>query len=356
MSTTIKIGHASISESGSINGTAGDQTKAEVYIKSDFNILSKNYNVVLRPKSKALAEKSVAACIAGCNNNNIGYSQSTRNTLYNLAKANGYNLATVGLCNTDCSAFMTVCAIAGGAKIDYGSNAPTTSNMRTRFQQSGHYNVLTAAKYTTKTDNLKSGDILVCEGHHTVMVLENGSAITEEVEEVVEPVTPEEPEKPTTPEGITATVKITTYSIEAIIDKIEDTKASINIKVMEQKTGSATKTMSGSKVAKYTWSYQLIKLSDNTKTTKEFQISSGTYKLSLDSLDKDTAYAIQVFAEKSGAPAFCSQKIIFTTAINKIEQTEQPADNKKFTGDTNIINQAYLRVGNSYKPVIIYKM
>ena len=259
-------------------------------------------------------------------------------------------------CNTDCSAFMTVCAIAGGAKIDYGSNAPTTSNMRTRFQQSGYYTVLTAAKYTTKTDYLKSGDILVCEGHHTVMVLENGSAITEDEEEpVIEPLVPEEPEKPTTPEGITATVKITTYAIEINIDKVEDTKAFVNIKVTEQKTGSVVKTMSDSKLAKYIWKYQLTKLSDNTKTTKELSISSGTHVLNLSNLAKKAAYMIQVFAEKSGTPAFCSQKVVFTTAIHTPESLESPVDTKKFTGDTNIVNQIYLRVNNSYKPVIIYK-
>ena len=48
MSTIIKIGHASISEHGTINGSAGDQTGSEVYIKNDFDITSKNYNVVLK--------------------------------------------------------------------------------------------------------------------------------------------------------------------------------------------------------------------------------------------------------------------------------------------------------------------
>ena len=355
MSTTIKIGHASISETGSVNGSPGDTTGAEVYIKSDFNILSKNYNVVLRPKTAALAEKSAAACIAGCNNNHIGYSQATRNTLNTYAKAVGYDLFKVTTnCNTDCSAFMTVCAIAGGAKIEYGSNAPTTSNMRTRFKQSGYYTVLTDSKYLTKTDNLKIGDILVCEGHHTVMVLENGSAIVveEEDEIIVEPITPEEPEKPTTPEGITTTVKITIYSVEVLLNNIQKTEASVRIKAIEQKTGSAAKILSDSKVSKYNWTYQLTDLSNNKKVTKEIPVNSGTYDINLSNLSEKTAYALQVFAEKSGTPTFCSQKIIFITAGSKPEQI---IDNKKFANDANIVNQVYIKIDNKYKPAIIYR-
>jgi hypothetical protein len=226
--------------------------------------------------------------------------------------------------------------------------------MRTRFKQSGYYTVLTDAKYTTQTDYLKPGDILVREGHHTIMVLENGSVITDDEEEVVEPVVPEEPEDPTVPGGITTLVKITIRSAELSLNKIENTKASINIKVVEQKTGSAVKTVSNDKVAKYTWTYQLENLSDNTKTTKDLSISSGTHTLNLNNLTKETAYALQIFAVKSGKPAFCSSKMLFTTNINK---TENEPEKQKFAGDTaNTVNQIYIKVDNKYQPAIIYKM
>jgi hypothetical protein len=122
MSTKIKkIGHASISEKNSVNGEAGDSTGKEVCLVKEYNISRIQPYIVLRPKSNVLAEASARACIAGCRNNHIGYSQSTRNTLNTYAKAVGYDLANVTTdCNTDCSAFMTVCAIAGGANIDYG--------------------------------------------------------------------------------------------------------------------------------------------------------------------------------------------------------------------------------------------
>lgn len=355
MSTTItKIGHASISEQGSVNGVAGDSTGNEVCTVNNYDISRIMPYIVLRPKTATLAEASANACKAGCDNNHIGYSQNSRNTLNTLAKAVGYDLSKVLTnCNTDCSAFMTVCAIAGGAKIEYGSNAPTTSSMRTRFKQSGYYSVLTDAKYTSKTDYLKCGDILVREGHHTIMVLENGdSAVEDEEEEVVEPVVPEDL---TTPGIMTTLVKITTRSIALSLNNIETTKASINIKALEQKTGSAAKTMSASKVEKYTWTYQLENLSKSSAAVpKKLSIDSGTYTLNLNNLTKDTAYALQVFAAKNGKPAFCSQKMIFTTATGK---KEKEPEKRVFNGDPkNIVNKIYIKIDDKFYPSIIYKI
>lgn len=210
MSTKIKkIGHASSSETGSINGVAGDSTGAEVCTVSNYSISRIKPYIVLRPRTEALAEASAMACEVGCLNNNIGYSQNSRNTLYSRAKELNSDLSKVNLadittkCNTDCSAFMTVCALVGGAEIEYGSNAPTTSTMRTRFKQSGYYDVLTGVKYTNSADALRRGDILVREGHHTIMVLENGTEIPDDppeepdieeppiiIEQVVVPITP----------------------------------------------------------------------------------------------------------------------------------------------------------------------
>jgi hypothetical protein len=195
MSTKIKkIGHASISENNSKYGEVGDSTGKEVCVVNNYSISRIQPYIVLRPKTNSLAEASAIACEAGCLNNNIGYSQSNRNTLYNLAKANNFDLSKVGLCNTDCSAFLSVCAIAGGANISYGTNGPTTSTMRTRFKQSGDYEILTSTEYTNSADSLKRGDILVKEGYHTIMVLKNGAETPDIPDEPIpdEPVIEEE--------------------------------------------------------------------------------------------------------------------------------------------------------------------
>ena len=110
----VLIGHASIDENGkATGGAAGDQTGKEVVTRSWY---TKGWNVLLRPKSATLAERSAKACEAACANPNIGYDQGGRNTLYAKAKAVGFDLAVISTgCECDCSSLMHVCAIAGGA-------------------------------------------------------------------------------------------------------------------------------------------------------------------------------------------------------------------------------------------------
>lgn len=170
----VKIGHSSIDENGKARGgAAGDSTGKELCTRGWYK---GGWNVLLRPKTAALAEKSAKACEAGCANNKIGYDQNQRNTLNTQAKAVGYDLSKIATgCECDCSSFMHVCAIAGGAKLSYGSNGYTTRSMVANFVKSGDYEKLTDSKYLTSDKYLKRGDILVKEGSHTVMVLEDGA-------------------------------------------------------------------------------------------------------------------------------------------------------------------------------------
>ena len=173
---SVKIGHASQDENKRIKGgSAGDQTGGEVCIRSWYG---KNWNVLLRPKYPDIAERSAQACEKGCANQYIGYDQNERNTLHREAQKAGYNLAKITEpCETDCSAFMTICAIAGGAKnLEYTGNAPTTSTMAKAFLKTGLYELIKDPKYLTSDRYLKRGDILVAEGKHTVMVLSDGSS------------------------------------------------------------------------------------------------------------------------------------------------------------------------------------
>lgn len=173
----IKIGHASSDEEKKASGgKAGDQTGAEVCTRSWY---SGAWNVVLRPKNAALAEKSAQACEAACKNNNIGYDQGSRNTLHVYATLTNFDLAAIeDKCECDCSSLMHVCAIAGGARLKYGINGVWTGNMVSTFVASGDYEKLTDSKYLTSDTYLKRGDILVRESGHTAMVLENGGVST----------------------------------------------------------------------------------------------------------------------------------------------------------------------------------
>lgn len=173
----VRIGHASIDENGkAAGGAAGDQNGREVLVRQWYE---KPWNVLLRPVRPEVAEKSARMCEAACANPNIGYDQHGRNTLYAKAKAVGFDLAAIDTaCECDCSSLMHVCAIAGGANLTYGSNGHTTRTMVKEFVASGEYVKLTGSEYLTSDRLLKRGDILVKEGSHTVMVLDNGAEVT----------------------------------------------------------------------------------------------------------------------------------------------------------------------------------
>jgi len=175
----VRIGHASCDENGrAAGGSGGDQTGREVVEREWYD---KGWNVLLRPVRPELAEKSARMCEAACANENIGYDQQGRNTLYLESKKVEFFLDAIDTpCECDCSSLMHVCAIAGGARLTYGSNGLTTRTMVKAFASSGDYIKLTDSKYLTSDRLLRRGDILVKEGSHTVMVLSSGADVLDE--------------------------------------------------------------------------------------------------------------------------------------------------------------------------------
>lgn len=174
----IKIGHAASDEERKASGgKAGDQTGKELCIRSWY---SSPWNMVLRFKDAAKAEKAAKAMEAACANDKIGYDQAQRNTLNERAEAVNYALAVIKeACETDCSALVSVCAQAAGVDIPYvDGNAPYTGNMKAQFTKTGEFDVLTDSKYLTTDAHLKRGDILLRTSGHTAMALENGSQST----------------------------------------------------------------------------------------------------------------------------------------------------------------------------------
>lgn len=167
----IKIGHASISEKSSITGTAGDQTKKEVCTRGWYKH-SKGWRA-FRAKDSAVAEKIAKCMEMACANDNIGYDQHQRNTLYNEAKQYNFDVSKVTKpVETDCSALVRVCCAYAGVMID-NFRTPTEPSY---LLKSGAFIELTDSKYTTDDDYLKRGDILCTKTQgHTLVILENGS-------------------------------------------------------------------------------------------------------------------------------------------------------------------------------------
>ena len=168
----VLIGHACIDEKGkATGGISGDQTKKEVYSR---NWYKKPWHTVFRPESPTVAEKIAKAMEQACANNNIGYDQWERTSLFTQAKAKKWNISKVDVkCETDCSALVAVCCNAAGIPV---SKDMWTGNQKSLLSATGKFAIYTVAKYTDSPDYLMRGDILLGTGH-TAIVLSNGSKV-----------------------------------------------------------------------------------------------------------------------------------------------------------------------------------
>lgn len=167
----VKIGHARMDENnGAKNGKAGDQTSKEVVIQDWYSHKS-GWQVVFRPKDTAIAEKIAKAAEDICTNDNIGYDQSKRTTLYYKAKAANWNIYKITeKCECDCSSFVTVCVNVAGIAI---SKDMYTGNQKAVLSSTGKFKVLTNKKYLTSQNYLKRGDVLLGQGHTAIVVSDN---------------------------------------------------------------------------------------------------------------------------------------------------------------------------------------
>lgn len=161
----VKLAHARISERGTIEGAAGDQTGHEVEISDWY---SGGWLAVYRPNSGTDATIIARTAEDGCKNDLIGYSQEDRTALYNAAVNCRYQLSDISYpVNTDCSAFVSVCVNAAGISV---SKDMTTRNEDIALMGTGRFTRLAGKKYLISPDYLKRGDILRKQGHTAIVV------------------------------------------------------------------------------------------------------------------------------------------------------------------------------------------
>lgn len=172
---SVKIGHASIDESNKAkNGEAGDQTGKEVTVREWY--LHKNgWTAMFRAKDSKVAEKIAKAIEQACSNDNIGYDQGQRTTLFEQAEKLNWNISKIKTkCECDCSSLVAVCINAAGIRVNKNMY---TGNQKAILQATGAFNMLTEQKYLIKADNLMRGDILLGQGHTAVVISSYTSAI-----------------------------------------------------------------------------------------------------------------------------------------------------------------------------------
>lgn len=161
----IIIGHSSIDENGKISGgKAGDQTEREVCTREYYE--HKKGWVILRPKDSVVAGILAASMEDCCKNDNIGYDQSQRSSLYKVVKQFNFrvDLATLPtLTECDCSSLIRVCLAYAGIHVE-NFNTATEKEV---ILATGKFDEV---KCDEDGSNLKRGDILVTKtkGHTAI--------------------------------------------------------------------------------------------------------------------------------------------------------------------------------------------
>lgn len=156
---------ASIGENGkAVGGRKGDQTGREVKVAPLYDF-GQNKTVRFRSKTRGRKAGEIAKWLAKCDS--IGYNQSERATLYNLAKACDWDyirlqrkLATT-LTNCDCSSF-----VATIINLTYGKNKVpcfTTSTM-VKSLPTANFKVL-----PYPPPKFRKGDMPLREGKHVII-------------------------------------------------------------------------------------------------------------------------------------------------------------------------------------------
>lgn len=179
----VKIGSARSSYG---NTSPGDQNGGREVSTENWYLHSKGW-VVLRALDPEARERIAVAMERACANDDIGYDQGTRLTLFNAVKPFGFDPAkTTKKVNTDCSALVRVCVHYAGIEVDNF----ITSNEVSKLMATGAFEKFTDDAHCKSSDRLLRGDILDTRTKgHTVVVLSDGAKAAEERQSApVEPV------------------------------------------------------------------------------------------------------------------------------------------------------------------------
>ena len=175
-----KVSNCSISENGSVNGTPGDSTGREYYLR-DWYQHNPQWKAILRPKRADVAASIAKDAKAAASNDHIGYGQygnsvdSGRGGMWAHCVTSNYDPAQITVnCNADCSSSTAAIVKCAGYKLNIPSLKNVSSDMCTSdeidtLSETGEFEVLRDSKYLTSGDYLKSGDIEVATGHTNII-------------------------------------------------------------------------------------------------------------------------------------------------------------------------------------------
>lgn len=159
-------------------GQAGDQKGNEWAVIPWY---SRPWNYVLRHPDATVRKKIVELARKAANNDMIGYDQGDRYSFWQQLAAVGYDPSMITVpCESDCSAGVAAIVKAvgylmGNTKLQGVSIYCYTGNLRAALKAAG-FEVLTASKYLASDKYLLAGDVLLYEGHHTAINLDDGAS------------------------------------------------------------------------------------------------------------------------------------------------------------------------------------
>ncbi len=171
---TVQCAWAAIDENGKARGgKAGDQTGRECRVGNWYNF---GQTMVYRWKDRKKAAKYAKIVKALCNNENIGYDQNDRVTLFNILKKNSWNYTKVNApVECDCSELVG-CAINCTVGKEVVPSWIYTGNLATLLEKTGLFEIaLTGSKYCSKSDYLMTGDICNKPSSHVISAITDGA-------------------------------------------------------------------------------------------------------------------------------------------------------------------------------------
>ena len=169
MVNNMKISTCSINEIGkAIGGKAGDQTGKEYYIRDYYD---GPWDYVLRYPDKKITKQIADLAEKIAKDNKCGYDQAARLGLYNQLKNHNFDYDKItDKFNADCSSSTSAIIITIGnlnniKELEDLNPSSTTRNLKNNLTNAGFKIV--------KTTKLKPGDVLLREGHHVVITIDD---------------------------------------------------------------------------------------------------------------------------------------------------------------------------------------
>lgn len=158
-----RVAYASISENGTINGALGDQTGKELRVRDYYNFGQTLY-FRFNDSKDAWWMGDISERI--CNNDLVGYGQSSRTTIFNILKSNGWQSSKINKkCNCDCSELVVVSFNCIYEKILLRADT-YTGNLKERLLKTGKGTIHTI----TSGYKPMCGDIVFKPNKHAVIV------------------------------------------------------------------------------------------------------------------------------------------------------------------------------------------